>query len=789
MDLFWCWLVAPLALLLVTIGLSLLVERVADVGLPWTVRPALGLAAAIVLAQFGTAADATAELTVPAILVLAAIGLIVGWGRSDEGIPRAAALAGAVVFGLYAAPIVLSGEATWAGFIKLDDTATWMAITDHAFEFGRGVGELESSTHAATIDAYLGGSYPIGGFVAAAVMSVASGQDLAFTMQPSMAFAAGALGLLVFELVRPVVRGGIIPGLIAIVAPISAVLFGYVLWGGVKEIVSAALLALGPALAAHAARNEWRRAYFVPVAVAVAALIGVLGPGGAVWVIPTLIPALVLLWRGVGTRLAWRFAWPVAALSLVLALPVLITPDGLFDPVDASLTEASELGNLDGPLNPLHAAGLWPALDFRSTPHLEPAVLVLAATCLLAAACAVVACWRLPSGRGAALVGFAGGGAVGAAAIMLVGSPWVDGKAMATVSPALLAATLAGFAMLGQRTGFRIEAAVGGVVVAGVVAWSAFLAYQGTWLAPRDHQVELEEIGEEFEGQGPALSTEVSIYGPRHFLRKLDAEGATDLRPRLVLLAGGQRSVDGTYVDIDQIQGDQLYPYNLIITRRSPSASRPPAGFVPAKTTDHYTVWRRAGGGGPLARLPLGEGDDPGAVPSCDDVRELADRAGESGRLFAAHVADPVIVELGSASRPASWGAPSATTVEPNGDGTLTTAVELQGGSYELWLGGVVFGSVEILIDGETVATESGRLNQPGGMEPLGVVELAGGSRTVELRYEQGGLTPGSAEHSYAIGPLILEPVRQVDLGRVEVAAADYRQLCDQRWDWIESYP
>ncbi len=412
----------------------------------------------------------------------------------------------------------------------------------------------------------------------------------------------------------------------------SAVLFGYVLWGGVKEVVSAALLALGPALAAHAARHDWRRGYFVPVAVSVAALIGVLGPGGAVWVLPTLLPALWFLWRGLGLSRAWRFTWPVALLTFALALPVLITPDGLFDPVDSSLTAETELGNLNGPLNLLHAAGLWPALDFRSDPHLKPFILALAVVCLVIAVGAVVACWRRPAGRGLALVGFAGGGAVGAAAIILVGSPWVDGKAMATVSPALLAATLVGIAMLGQRTAFRIEAVVVGGLVAGVVAWSAALAYHGAWVAPRSHQSELEAIGDEYEGEGPALSTEVSIYGPRHFLRKLDAEGATDLRPRQVLLYGGRQSVDGEYVDIDQIQGDQLLPYNLIVMRRSPSASRPPAGFVLAEATDHYEVWKRAGAGAPLGRLPLGEGDDPGAVPDCEKVGDLA--AGAE-RLFA----------------------------------------------------------------------------------------------------------------------------------------------------------
>ncbi len=152
--------------------------------------------------------------------------------------------------------------------------------------------------------------------------------------------------------------------------------------------------------------------------------------------------------------------WPTALLSVVLVLPVLITPNGLFDPLQGGLTESTELGNLIGPLNPLQVAGLWPSADFRFDPHLKPAVLALAVICLLIAAACVVACARQRDREGIPFAAYVGGGALGAAAIMIVGSPWVDGKAMASVSPALLAAALVGVVILGQRTRFRIEAGV-----------------------------------------------------------------------------------------------------------------------------------------------------------------------------------------------------------------------------------------------------------------------------------------------------------------------------------------
>ena len=69
-------------------------------------------------------------------------------GASGAGPERWAPGRGALaVFAVYAAPIVLSGQATFAGYIKLDDTATWLAMTDRAMEHGRNLAGLEPSTY------------------------------------------------------------------------------------------------------------------------------------------------------------------------------------------------------------------------------------------------------------------------------------------------------------------------------------------------------------------------------------------------------------------------------------------------------------------------------------------------------------------------------------------------------------------------------------------------------------------------------------------------------------------
>ena len=83
-------------------------------------------------------ADATRRARGSRVVVaLAVAGLARRARRRRAGAVRRAALAAAGVLAVYAAPIVLSGEATFAGYIRLDDTATWMALTDRVMEHGR----------------------------------------------------------------------------------------------------------------------------------------------------------------------------------------------------------------------------------------------------------------------------------------------------------------------------------------------------------------------------------------------------------------------------------------------------------------------------------------------------------------------------------------------------------------------------------------------------------------------------------------------------------------------------
>ncbi len=353
-----------------------------------------------------------------------------------------------------------------------------------------------------------------------------------------------------------------------------------------------------------------------PLAIAAAALVGVLSPGGIVWLGPPLLALAVLAWRRFGPRPAAVRAALFAGLLVVLVLPALTS--GIVPPTTKPLVGSNGEGNLRGPLSAFQALGVWPSGDFRFHPDGTVVTAVLVALALGAALLGLWVAWRR---RAAAPLLYASA-LLACAAIVVLGSPWAAGKALATAAPIALS-----LAALGALAALRLDRVAGGtlvVAVAGGVIWSNVLAYGGVNLAPYGQLRELQRIGHEFAGQGPALMTEYNPYGARHFLREADGEGASELRVRQVTLRGGGSAEKGEAVDTDQLDPDALLEYRTLVLRRSPLAAaprRPTAWSTPATTTTSGSGRRN-----PPAvpeHQPYGGGVSPAGVPECGEIGGL----------------------------------------------------------------------------------------------------------------------------------------------------------------------
>jgi len=785
MSILAAWVLFPALLLALSIGCGLGLERLSGLRLPGPLIPATGLAVIVVLGQFLTLSDLTAELTTPLAVTLAVVGIGLGWRGVRERIDGWAVATALVAYAAFAAPIVLSGDATFAGYIKLDDTATWMALTDRVMEAGRSLDGLAPSSYEATLAFNLGEGYPVGVFLPLGAATLISGQDVAWTIQPYMATLGAILALGLWQIAASLVTSRPLRSIVALAGSQSALLFGYYLWGGVKEIAAAALLASAVPLATFAVGQRGAPRSLLPLAVVCSAVVGVLSVGGVLWLAPVLAGALALLVLAAGLGRALRSAAWCAGLVALLSLPVLLT-GGLLPPTSSPLTSADARGNLIAPLDLSQVAGIWPIGDFRLRPDDLLSTRVLIAVAAIAGAGALVYAWRR---RRFEVPLYVGGALLAALVIYAIGSPWVDGKALATASPAIPFAASLGAAVL-FAGGRRVEGAVLLVVVVGAIAWSNALQYRDLSLAPRDQLAELEEIGGLIEDQGPTLMTEYQPYGVRHFLRDADPEAASELRRRQVSLAAGGTLTKGEYADIDRFDLNELLVYRTLVLRRGPDQSRPPAPYRLLWRGEFYEVWQRPEtAAGVIEHVGLGDQVNAVGRPSCAEVRELAQRAGPGGTLLVAARPSAVVASLASADYPGAWRRLGTLAQPvPEGGGDLKAAVHVpRSGEYEVWLRGSVRPEVELLVDGRTSGSVRHQLNNDGLFAHLGRARLTAGDHEVMVRFSGADLHPGSGGPAASIGPLVLSDSDASEVRVTEVpAAAAERVLCGREWDWIE---
>jgi hypothetical protein len=686
-----CWLVFPTVMALMSLGCGLLVERAARTKLPVELLLPTGFAAIVTVTLFATLSSATARITLPLVLAASVVGLAASLPPGLRRFDACAVVVGVGVFAAFAAPVVLSGDATFAGYVKLDDTATFFALTDRALEHGRSLEGLAPSSYEATLAVNLP-FYPLGSLLPLGVGAKVVGQDIAWIFQPYVAFLAALLGLSLYRLAGLLVFSRRARALAAVLAAQAALLYGYSLWGGVKEVAAAALVALAAALTSNVFGAQRTALALLPLGVAAAALVGVLSVGALVWLVPFAAVVGFSLLRGrSGVR-------PVALIGVgvVLLIPSLIVGRLMFgEGVLSSVRDKSELGNLVDPLSPLQVLGVWPAGDFRFRPERMDVAYVLIALLALAAVGGLFVAagrraWELPL--------YVAGAAGGALLYGTIASPWIEAKAFALASPALvLAATLGALTLFRAR---RVEGAVVVGVIALGIGWSNALAFGEVTLAPRDQLAELEQIGDRFNGQGPALMTDYQPYGVRHFLRGLDAEGASELRRRGIPLRDGSLTPKATSVDIAAIRPDAVLEYRTLVLRRSPVGTRPRPIYQLAWHGRYYDVWQRPD----AFRISVEE------VPKC---------------------AGPLPVAGTTLSIPRT-------------------------GRYELWVHGSVRGELTALVDGRRVGSIRHQVNHGLQYTSLGEVELTAGAHALTSSHRLSRLRPGEGGEPWSTGPIVV---------------------------------
>ncbi len=790
------WAVFPLVLVAVCLGCGLAVERLAGWRLPGALLVSVGLALVIVAATLMTYKDATAKFTTALIVVLAVAGYASSIGRVRKLRPERFALGvGLGVYAVCAAPVVLSGNATFLGYFVLNDSAFHFALIDQLLVHGRDLSGLHQSSLLTVLRGYLGTDYPVGAQVALGAVRPLVAQNVAWIFQPYLAVIVSLGGVVLYQLLDGVVGSRPLRALCAFVAAQPGLVYAYYLESSIKELATTWLITLTVLLVLATLKDKLSVRRLVSLALVTVAAFDVLNVAVVPWLgVPLAAFAVVAGWR---TREAIRrvpkrrlalISGACAAVLAAIASPIIATAQTSFNVVSAQLSESGDLGNLVTPLVKWQLLGIWPSGDFRF-PVMAHYRVTYALLGIAIASAVLGALWALRR-RAAGPVLLVAGSALATLYLLSRASPYAGAKVMMIFSLAVMLVVMLGAAAL-YDSGRRLEGWGLGLVLAAGVLWTNVEAVRSASVAPRARFAELASIGSRFSGQGPAfynLSDEFAI----HFLGPLAPttsifETPTP-RPGLPARKGFSQ-VRGPW-DIDELAESYVQGFRLLVLGRSPLESRPPADYRLAYRGRFDEVWRRTSTPRVLEHVPLGGALDPAAVPPCATVLALAKRASREHARLAYAVGLPLAVFVPTrAQRPPNWGLvygePYALIPRREPGAAVGPVRVPSAGRYQLWLEGSFSREVQVLIDARKAASASYELGTPGQFIPLGELELAAGTHQAAIVVHRAGDAPGEKLVNQTVGPLVLAPSPDVEpVDELEPARAT--SLCGRALDWIE---
>jgi hypothetical protein len=792
---FQATLLYPCLLALLCVGAGLLVDRLSGRFLPPPLLPAVGAATLIGVSQLTTYSVTAAAPTTPYVLaLLAAAGfalgrprmgtLVRGWRRCgwQLAVP-VLAYVGAL------APVLFAGRPSFSSYGVLTDSAFHMLGADFLMRHGQTYAHLDlRNSYGQYLNAYYNTSYPSGADTLFGGSAFLLGVPLIWAFQPFNAFMLATAVGPVWVLARRIGLDGALAAAAALTVTLPALVYGYELIASVKEITALPMiLTLGALVSLH---ERWLRgppSGAAPFALVAAAGVSALGVAFGAWVLTAVVVLAVIVFRQIAAdRQSARQPLLLLAVGAILALLAAL---GTWIDVSGSLRVAQNIaatsnpGNLQKPLRIAQLFGTWLANSYKHVPvggrltlSYGLAAIALGAAVLGAAYIIRIRQYALAAWIALTLAVWLG--------LTAYGTTWADGKALMLTSPVIVLLAWAGVAALRAgafRPVFRPAALLLALVLVGGVAASDAMQYHDSNLAPTARYEELASLDSGFAGRGPALFTDYDEYA-LYELRNLDVGGPDFMfPPRGIVLP------HGLPVDLNHVPPTALLSYPLIVTRRDPSADRPPAAYRLLWQGTYYQVWgRRPGAPAAIAQLGLSSAH----AVQCSRVEHLARIArSHRARLVAANPPQLVRVDVASALHPA-W-AYTRLGLLMTRPGRLEAMFAIpHAGIWDLWLQGEIMPAVHVSVDGHRLASISAQLtgvaSDPDTMAPLRVRLAAGAHRLRITRGATSLLAPG-AGGSAILDSIFLTPLGAGSQATLRITpAARWRSLCGRRLEWIE---
>ncbi len=793
-------LLYPCVLAVLCVGAGLLVDHLGGRFLAAPLLLTVGVAALIAVSQLTTYVYVIAPATPYVIAAVALAGFALGRARAARAArglrarPWLLALP-LLVYALALAPVLLSGRPSFSSYMALADSAVHMIGADFLIRHGQHYAHLDlRNSYGQFINDYYNGSYPSGADTLLGGSAFLLRLPLIWAFQPFNAFVLATAVAPAWMLARklPLGPGWAAPA--AVTAVLPALVYAYELLGSIKELTALGMiLTLGVLVLEHRRWLGREPAAVLPFAIVLAAGVSALGLAFGAWGLAAVLLLALELAGGrrggvPGTRRVLVQVGVGAAALLLASWPTWADLSGSLR-IAQSISVTSNPGNLQSPLRAEQLLGVW----LRGSYKLTPAGLAgtfTAALIVLTLLAALLGLLHLARRRAYALIGwFALMLAVWLAVAHWV-TTWGAAKTLMLTSPSVVLLAWGGVAALqstGPRALTRPAAVLLALALVGGPVVSDAMQYHSSNLAPSARYDELASLNSRFAGRGPALFTDFDEYA-LYELRDVDIGGPDFVYPpaALAAAAGGY----GDPVDLDRIAPAALSSYPLIITRRDPAASRPPAAYRLIWQGSYYQVWERRRGAAP-ARAHVALTGPP--ARQCAVIAGLARAAASGGpaqqRIVAANAPELVSLALARSRHPRGWGHEHGGFVMSR-PGTLTASFAIPtGGVWELWLQGQFMPRIELSVDGRALPSIAGQLSGNSlvtATAPPIRLRLAAGLHRLSLRRSGATLAPGDGGaavlHAIFLTPAGAggEPALQT------VTAGHWRELCGAEHQWVE---
>jgi hypothetical protein len=814
-------LVYPLVLALLCVGAGLLVDRLSREWLAAMLLPAVGAATLIVVSQLSTYVTPLAPATPYLLLAVALAGIVFGRkrvrvlalaARSSRG-ARWQLLVCPLAYLLALAPVLLAGRPTFSSYMALADSAVHMLGADFLIRHGQDYSHLDlRNSYGLYMKNYYASSYPSGADTLYGGSSFLLGLPLIWSFQPFVAFMLATAAGPAWVLVKRVGLDGAWAALATVTVTLPALVYAYELIGSVKEITSLPLiLSMGALVVSHRRwLGEGARAA-IPFALLVAAGVSALGVAFGAW---ALAAALVLGAIALAQLTPRRVGGLLAVGGLVLvvgAWPTWTKVSGSLN-VAGAIASTSNPGNVHTPLRASQMLGVWLGGSYLELPTGVLLALTSVAIAFVLAA-AIVGVGNAVRARWYALAGWFGLSILLWLLLSTYATTWANAKTLMLTSPLVMLMAWAGISALRSSRIPVIAPLVASLLVGGVLVSDA-LQYHASNLAPTARYEELASIDTRFAGQGPTLFDDFDEYA-LYELRDMDIGGPSFVYPPPALAAAAGH---GKPVDLGRVAPSVLLRYPLIVMRRDPSGTRPPAAYRLLWQGVYYQVWgRRAHAPAALAHVAISapvtrpraqcaEVGRVAAAASAGDGSRLGSPSGlqsrTSGgsaqadtigvRLVAALAPELVLVRFKRTHRPRYWGRTRAGIVM-HGSGALRASFTLpRSGTWELWLKGEVMRAVDITVDGRELGSLGGQLDGNSLVaNPLTPVRatLAAGRHTLTITRPGANLAPGDGGAA-TLAAIFLTPAGPAGEPTLRsVPVARWRTLCEHSPQWVEIVP